>query len=109
FVFHSSAPVAASTAYAFALPSPKNAASRCPRGVLTRAMLIAERTADPASKNQCTQPVAALSEYTFPPALPTNTRPPAVVACALACRSPGNPNAHFSLSRGRSAAVTPAI
>src|SRR5688572_24009442 len=74
----------------------------------TRPTLIAERTPWPASKNQWTQPVAALSEYTLPPQLPTNTRPPAIVDCAYDCRSPGNANAHFSFSLGTSVAVRPA-
>ena len=80
-----------------------------PAGVLTRATLMAARIAAPVSKNQWTQPVAALSEYTMPPALPTNTRPPAIVDCAFDCRSLGNPNAHLSFRRGTSAAVRPAI
>src|SRR6185436_15939445 len=74
----------------------------------TRPTLIAERTPWPASKNQWMQPVAALSEYTLPPQLPTNTRPPAIVDCAYDCRSPGNANAHFSFSLGTSVAVRPA-
>src|SRR6185503_9407805 len=45
----------------------------------------------------------------MPPALPTNTRPPAIVDCAFDWRSPGKPNAHLSFSRGTSAAVSPAI
>ena len=80
-----------------------------PVGVLTRATLMAARIAAPVSKNQWTQPVAALSEYTMPPALPTNTRPPAIVDCAFDCRSLGKPNAHLSFRRGTSAAVRPAI
>src|SRR5438105_665094 len=32
-----------------------------------------------------------------------------MVACALDCRSPGKPNAHFNLSLGTSAAATPAL
>src|SRR5204862_2222112 len=55
------------------------------------------------------QPVAALSEYTPPPGLPTNTRPPMMVACAFDCRSPGKPNAHFNFSFGTSAALRPAV
>src|SRR5437762_6772215 len=55
------------------------------------------------------QPLAALSAYTPPPGLPTNTRPPTIVACAFDCRSPGKPNAHFSLSFGTSAAAMPAL
>src|SRR6185503_12473331 len=74
----------------------------------TRPTLIAERTPWPASKNQWMQPVAALSEYTLPPQLPTNTRPPAIVDCAYDCRSPGNANAHFSFRLGTSLAVRPA-
>src|SRR4249920_1509673 len=54
------------------------------------------------------QPVAALIEYTPPPGLPTNTRPPKIEACAFDCRSPGKPNAHFSLSFGTSGGVRPA-
>src|SRR6185436_14048781 len=45
----------------------------------------------------------------MPPALPTNTRPPAIVDWAFDCRSPGKPNAHLSLRRGTSAADSPAI
>src|SRR4249920_3201468 len=45
----------------------------------------------------------------MPPALPTNTRPPAMVDWAFDCRSLGNPNAHLSFKRGTSAAVRPAI
>src|SRR5438045_2463712 len=45
----------------------------------------------------------------MPPALPTNTRPPAIVDWAFACRSPGKPNAHLSFKRGTSAAESPAI
>src|SRR5438876_11535289 len=55
------------------------------------------------------QPLAALSEYTPPPGLPTKTRPPTIVACAFDCKSPGKPNAHFSFSFGMSAAVRPAL
>src|SRR5439155_12373457 len=55
------------------------------------------------------QPLAALSAYTPPPGLPTNTRPPTMVACAFDCRSPGNPNAHFSFSFGLSAGARPAL
>src|SRR5262245_51583468 len=54
------------------------------------------------------QPVAASREYTVPPQLPTKTRPPAMLACEYDCRSPGNAKAHFSFSRGISAAVSPA-
>src|SRR6185436_339659 len=54
------------------------------------------------------QPVAALSEYTVPLQLPTKMRPPTMLACEYDCRSPGNAKAHFSLSRGMSAAVSPA-
>src|SRR5580765_2355930 len=70
--------------------------------------VTAPRTAAAALKNQCTQPVSALSEYTVPLWLPTNTRPPTTVGCALASRSPGNPNAHFTLRREACAAVRPA-
>src|SRR5262245_14705647 len=35
-------------------------------------------------------------------------RPPAMLACEYDCRSPGNAKAHFSFSRGMSAAVSPA-
>ena len=35
-------------------------------------------------------------------------RPPAIVVCEYDCRSPGNANAHFSLSFGTSAAARPA-
>jgi hypothetical protein len=38
---------------------------------------------------------------TFPPSLPTNTRPPIMVGCANAKFAPGNPKAHFSLRRAR--------
>ena len=97
FVFQSSLPVSASSAYTFAAPSPKSAAYRMPAGVLTRATLMAARIAAPVSKNQWTQPVAALSEYTMPPALPTNTRPPAIVDCAFDCRSLGKSERPFEL------------
>src|SRR5690349_3282715 len=73
-----------------------------------RATLTADRTPDPASYIQWMQPFAAFSEYTLPPQLPTNTRPPAIVACAYDCRSPGNPNAHLSFRRDTSAAAMPA-
>jgi hypothetical protein len=46
--------------------SPMNARKRGPLRVDTRPMLTAARTAEAAWKNQCTQPVAALSEYTTP-------------------------------------------
>src|SRR5215831_11110845 len=55
------------------------------------------------------QPLSALSEYTTPPGLPTNTRRPTIVACAFDWRSPGKPNAHFNFSFGTSAAVSPAL
>src|SRR5438132_1505400 len=55
------------------------------------------------------QPLVAFSEYTPPPGLPTNTRPPTMVACAFDCRSPGKPNAHFSFSLGMSAGARPAL
>ncbi len=38
--------------------------------------------------------------------LPTNTRPPAIVGCAQATVASGKPNAHFSVRRGTSAAVS---
>src|SRR5207237_4672953 len=60
-------------------------------------------------KNQYTQPLSALSEYTVPLWLPTNTRPPTTVGCAFASRSPGKPNAHFTLRRDACAAVMPAL
>src|SRR5688500_9400625 len=40
--------------------------------------------------------------------LPTYRRPSCSVIAAHDCTSPGRPNAHFSLSRGTSAAVMPA-
>src|SRR5262245_44783336 len=40
--------------------------------------------------------------------LPTNTRPAATVGCPDADVAPANPNAHFSLRLGMSAAVNPA-
>ena len=43
----------------------------------------------------------------MPLLLPTNTRPPTTVGCANAELSPGNPNAHFSLSLGTSSADNP--
>src|SRR6185369_15156861 len=36
-------------------------------------------------------------------------RPPVMVVCEYDCRSPGNANAHFTLSFGTSAAVRPAV
>ena len=72
-----------------------------------RAMVTAARTAASALNTQCTQPVAALSAYTAPLCVPTNTRPPTIVGCASALSSPGKPNAHLSFRRGTSAAVSP--
>ena len=62
----------------------------------------------PTSKYQWIQPVEAFSEYTLPPQLPTKMRPPAIVVWEYDCRSPGNANAHLTLSLGTSAAVKPA-
>src|SRR5258708_13503256 len=55
------------------------------------------------------QPLLASSEYTVPFWLPTNTRPPATVGCDQAEVASGNPNAHFSESRGTCSAVSPAF
>src|SRR5471032_2326853 len=53
-------------------------------------------------------PLFASSEYTVPFWLPTNRRPLATVGCDHADVASGNPNAHFSESRGTCAAVSPA-
>src|SRR2546425_12715317 len=55
------------------------------------------------------QPVDGSSEYTLRPALPANNLPPATAGCAYDTTSPGNPNAHLSLSLAMSAALKPAI
>ena len=49
FTFHTSSPVAASTACVIAAPSPKKASTRGPADVCTRPMLTADRTPLPAS------------------------------------------------------------
>src|SRR5581483_1915241 len=108
-VFQSCLPVAASTAYSNAAASPKNAAYRDPASVGTFPMLIAPRTPRSALKYQRMQPVAASSAYTVPAGLPTNTRPFATDACAFESSEAGNPNAHFTFSRGTSAALIPAF
>ena len=54
------------------------------------------------------QPLFASSEYTVPFWLPTNTLPLATVAWDQADVASGNPNAHFSESRGTWSAVSPA-
>src|SRR5471032_835558 len=53
-------------------------------------------------------PLFASSEYTVPFWLPTNRRPLATVGCDHADVASGNPNAHFSESRGTCSAVSPA-
>src|SRR5687768_12098103 len=79
----------------------------CP-SIGTRAMLIAVRTPPSALNVQWVQPVFASSEYTMPLVLPTNTRPAATVGWPDADDTPGKPNAHFSVSFGICAAVSPA-
>src|SRR5262245_36261182 len=61
---------------------------------------MAARTPESAAKLQYTQPVAASSEYTRRPSLPTNTRPPTTVGWLYAMMSPGNAKAHFSFNSG---------
>src|SRR6266550_1368227 len=55
------------------------------------------------------QPVFGLSAKTSPLSLDTKSRPPATTGCARAAMTPGNPNAHFSFSRGTSGAVMPPL
>src|SRR5882672_3495684 len=88
--------------------SPKNAPNVFPAPVVISPIVTAPRTLPFALNAQYTQPLSALSEYTRPPALPTKTRPPTTVGCALASRSPGKPNAHFTFRREACAAVKPA-
>ncbi len=76
--------------------------------IASRTTLIAVRTPPSALNVQCVHPVFASSEYTMPLTLPTNTRPAATVGCPDAAVEPGNPNAHFKVSFGTSAAVRPA-
>src|ERR1700679_3821025 len=70
-------------------------------------MLMAVRTGPSALKLQYMHPVAASSEYTSPPALPTNNRPPTTAGWENAIGSLGNAKAHFSLSLGTSPASRP--
>jgi hypothetical protein len=53
------------------------------------------------------QPVFGFSANTSPLSLEMNRRPPTTVGCARAEVTPGNPNAHLSVSRGTSGAVMP--
>src|SRR5215210_6983136 len=73
-------------------------------------MTTADRTCPLASKDQWTQPVRALSAYTYPLSLPMNSAPPTTVGCAQAAEAaPGIANAHFSFNRGTCSAVNPAV
>ena len=74
----------------------------------TRAIVIAVRTPPSALKVQCVQPVFASSEYTMPLVVPTKTRPAATVGWPDADDTPGKPKAHFNVSFGTCAAVSPA-
>ena len=72
-----------------------------------RAMVIAVRTPASASNDQWTHPVAASSEYTKPVSTPRNARPLAMYGCPNTELTPGNPNAHLSLSLGAVWLVSP--
>jgi hypothetical protein len=54
------------------------------------------------------QPLSASSAKTVPFWLPTNKRLPTTVGCAQADVASGNPNAHLSVTFGRSSAESPA-
>src|SRR6266850_907252 len=70
--------------------------------------VIALRIAASTSSLQYMQPVFASITNSSPSAVETYTRPPTTTGCVPAELAPGNPKAHFSVSRGTSSAVIPA-
>jgi hypothetical protein len=69
---------------------------------------MAVRTAASAVYVQWVHPVLASSAYTSPRSEAVKIRPATTVGCVRAASEPAKPNAHFNVSFGTSAAVSPA-